>query len=330
MGVIFTPMQSERTNELLFEETDRELFERFLAMNWLRPENAVWDTMAAILLRSELQNRQRRLDIGCGNGLTTFLVSGGEMSPDYDWYINVTTAGFSEGADIYNAFFYTDISKHVARRPRITWDAGVDHKQPLLDQAQQLGLYRTLNRIDLDEAPGDLDGSYDLIFSNMLYWLRHPFAVLTRASEMLAAGGRMIVDLPNPRFYQYCESYSHRQNSSRFLKILNRGRGDTLMWTMEIRQLAQGLTERRIPLRIVRAQSYLSKRTLSYWDFGLRPFSPALIRHTQKLDPGDRLELKSSWCATVSDLFYEMFLLEKESLEEDQGGFWFIVLERCS
>lgn len=308
----------------------RELFNSFLEMNWLRPENAAWDTVASMLLSEHLKPGQTIMDVGCGNGLTTFISSGGRMSLTYDWYVNTNPNGFDQNADIYDFDNKIDISEHIAKKPAIVWEKGVDHKAALIAQAAKLSLYRESQIADLDTKSGvtALDGSYDLIFSNILYWLRNPQLVLEQCAKSLKPDGTLLVAFPNENFFAYCESYQYEEKKSEFLRLLNRGRRETHHWTMSLGKFQKLLKTHKIGLEVVEHTPYLSERTLNYWDFGLRPLSVPMLNLTARMAPDERLRFKKDWIQNISDLYYEMFLLELQSLEERRGAYSFVQLAK--
>ena len=64
-----------------------------LNVAWLRPESALWDAIASTII-SKMKLPPPTLDLGCGNGIFSFITAGGDFSIEYDWYKNVDTEGF--------------------------------------------------------------------------------------------------------------------------------------------------------------------------------------------------------------------------------------------
>ena len=122
----------------------------YLYMNWLRPEGVVWDCVASQLFRSELINDSGSiLEIGIGNGYTSFMQLGGAFDPSYDWYYNVLLQGFDENADIYDASVIDSVSSFIRKQPEVRIDYAIDHKQNLLDQVSQLNF---VNKLSVHDA----------------------------------------------------------------------------------------------------------------------------------------------------------------------------------
>jgi hypothetical protein len=293
-----------------------------LSMNWLRPENAVWEAVAARHISRALLSRPhaRLAEIGIGNGYFTFRCLGGRFHPTYDWYYNVSTAGFADNSDIYDADARVEIGPHIARRPARRMQVAIDHKKNLIAQTAALDFVDRLAVADANE-PVDL-GSPEVVYSNMLYWLREPLTVLRRLYAMLAPGGEVVLVFPNPAFYEYCRSY---RADTPFWRAVNRGRAESVQWTMALDQFETEAS--RIGFSIKESTRYLSARTLRIWDFGLRPVSPQLIELANAVSPAKRLEIKQSWCHTLMQLLPDLLAEELEH-GPTEGGFNFVVLSK--
>lgn len=296
--------------------------EKFLYMNWLRPETIPWAVHGALLSRDHLRVAGNKLEIGIGNGLTSFQHLGGRFAPEYDWYYNVDTEGFWRNQDIYDQVSLSNIRDFIQKYPTHRLKMAVDNKQNLLDQARQL-------EIAEDYVLADANGpitfpDMDLVFSNMLYWLADPMATMRKICETLKPGGTLVTMFPNPRFVEYCRSY---RRETPMWTMINRGRADTLMWTLEADAFEEFIA-RETDFAIVEGRLYLARLTLGIWDIGLRPLSPYLIRMANGLDPETRFAIKRDWCEETRPIVAEVVAqeLEKGPLE---GGFNFFVLRKA-
>lgn len=291
---------------------------------WLRPESALWDAIAS----EKTQNipvRSPSLDLGCGNGLYSFIAAGGAFDADYDWFVHAHPEGFRANKDIYDVAASFDPGRYIARRPRRRFDHAFDHKANLLSQAARLDFYKTLRSGDANARLPYVDGELRTVYCNMLYWLRDPRSRFRELARILDRGGRAVLCLQHPRFKTICESYQWKARRSRLLRLLNRGRAETHCWTVddaELRSLA-----RQTGLRLVHHDTYLSRSTLKFWDTGLRPLSPALIEMARRLKRADRLEVKRLWIKSSLPLLEEMLALEKR--DRRSGGYHLAVLEKA-
>jgi SAM-dependent methyltransferase len=298
-----------------------ETVDNFLYMQWLRPENIPWDVAAFELIAPRLRRKIRMCDIGIGNGYTTFTYLGGKFKREYDWYFNTDVSGFWNNADIYDAKSETNIGDYIERYPNQRLALCVDHKSKLIEQAKELNISDKYVVADANN-PMDLS-QIDLVFSNALYWLRDPAAVLTYLHKGIKAGGELIFVCPNSDYFKYCRSYNR---DTRMWSLLNRGRADSIMWSMDLDQLVRMVT-REIGFELQAATRYCSRQTLKIWDIGLRPFSPYLIKMANGLDKKARFEIKQEWCEGLKPILFE--LLEEElGKGPNEGGYNFVHLRK--
>lgn len=292
-----------------------------LYMYWLRPEAALWDAIAAREIGAKLQGCGNILEVGIGNGFFSYLLLGGSFTEEFDWFYSVETSGFRDNEDIFDHDSGVDVGKYLCTRPVQRLKFAVDHKQTLLNQAASLGLADELIKVDANQAM-KLNG-VDTIYSNILYWLNDPIAVLRQWQDILPVGGKVVIAFPNERFYRVCRSYT---DTSRLWKLLNRGRASSIMWHMDIPEFEKKLLE-STQYKIVSSKTYLSDLTLRIWDVGLRPLSPALIKMANSVDAATRLEIKHEWCSLMMPYLEEMLQRDMDS-DPGEGGFNLVVLEK--
>jgi trans-aconitate methyltransferase len=281
-------------------------------------------TVADDLISTALADSKNIMEVGIGTGYSTFLIFGGKMKPEYDFYFNISTdhKKFWKGEDIYNSVDRFDISQFIEKRAEKRIYVATDFKESLIKQAEQLGFIDKTIVEDANEKISVPD-NVDAIYSNILYWLKDPFAVLKKMEENISRGTKVVVVFPNSNFLKYCRSYG---KENEFWKLLNRNRVDSLMWTLDVSEFEQRLTK-ETNLKIKKFQTYLNKETLSIWDTGLRPFSPHLIKMANSLDFLKRLEIKHEWVETSYMFAKEILDLEVETGSVD-GGFNFFILEK--
>ncbi len=190
-----------------------------------------------------------------------------------------------------------------------------------MKQAEQLGIGEQFIEMDANKEM-NISG-IQTVWSNILYWLDDPIKVLTGLNDKLPSGSKLVVVFPNNDFLQYCRSY---ERNSKLWTLLNRGRRDTLMWTLDMKEFESAL-KRETDFEIERATRYLSERTLQIWDVGLRPLSPYLVKMANNLTPELRLEIKHEWCEGMRPFALE--LLEHELAHgEREGGYNFVVMRK--
>ncbi|WP_456325249.1 methyltransferase domain-containing protein [Desulfonauticus submarinus] len=309
------------------EEKVENRLKEFLYMEWLRMEKVVWNTRASILIGEELLLGNRILEVGVGNGYFTFMTLGGRFKPEYDWYYNVNTEGFWKGKDIYDVVKDdVKISYYVNSTPDKKIVLAIDIKETLLKQAYQLGFIEEVKKADANNPLDFQDKKIDLVYSNILYWLKDPIGVLNNWEQNLVGKGKIVIVFPNKKFLEFCRSYK-LSKISEFWKLINRNRAETLMWVKDLDEFEKEI-EKNTNLKIKKYETYLGKTTLTFWDVGLRPISPYLIEMANSLSPKKRFEVKVKWCEELFPLVMELFKIELEETKGGYGAFNFVVLQK--
>jgi len=302
----------------------RQYAEKFLSLNWLRPEIALAQSVSSLLTRGQLCGK-KMLEIGCGNGNFTFLTVGGLFNFDYDLYLNADINGFYEGRDIYNVF-EPEKAAFIKKKPSYTFKIGLDKKEALVKQADQLSLYETTLIDDFTETCAIGDNSCDVIYSNIFHWLSSPFKALKKAAGFLVSGGKIILTFPNPNIYIYWPSCNKKNEDNKIWQMINRHRSKDIKWTMSYHGFKEGLEASNNDLRIIDFKTWLKPHQSILWDIGLRPLSVPLIKMSQKLSGTDRTEIKKDFVATILPYLNE--LIDDEFRSADQGCMNFIVLQK--
>src|SRR3972149_2866036 len=167
----------------------RDILRKRLYLYWLRPERALFGT--SVELRGPLRPWGSAVERGCGAGLNTFLRLGGTLEPSFDYYAalegEIGMAEYVEGKDVYDAPLRGVFP--VKEKPGIQFDQGLDFKQNLLDRANMLGAYKSVQWHDLNTPLPYGDGTIDFVYSNVLYWLKDPDPLIVETARILTKGG---------------------------------------------------------------------------------------------------------------------------------------------
>jgi SAM-dependent methyltransferase len=296
-------------------------FRSHLYAYWLRPECALWDSIAANRLGPLLQGKKDLMEVGIGNGNFSFLMLGGKFKPQFDWFLSASTKGFWDQADIYDFDAAVSMDSIIENLPNTRIRLGVDHKRNLLNQAARLGFVDEVLEHDCNR-PLPATG-FSTVYSNMLYWLTDPMAVIKAIGRSLPPNGELITVFPNSDFYRHCQSY---RRDEPIWQLLNRGRASSIMWHMDLPEFEDAI-KKDSNFDVALAERYLCPTTLKIWDIGLRPLSVPLIKMANALTPEKRLEIKHEWCETV-EKFAEPLLAAELEVGSRHGGFNLVRLVR--
>jgi SAM-dependent methyltransferase len=294
-----------------------------LKIFWLRPETALWREID-IRAMASFNFSSPSLDLGCGDGMFSFIRAGGRLSPDADAFGAVTDIErFFDNADVFDAFD-DSWSPAVTRKPDYLIDVGFDHKNNLLRKAARLDLYKTLELGDANEPIPFPTATFASIFSNIVYWLRSPEAVLGEITRLLQPGGRACLMLPNstlPDFSFYQQLYA-RTGDERwsFLARLDRGRFEDNIKTARSAAAWETMFA-KAQLRVVEHVQHLSKPIVQIWDIGLRPLFPVLLRMAKAVPPGQLRAIKTEWINILRPLVEPLVELDPALRRLHEPGF---------
>src|SRR4051812_24848809 len=113
--------------------TTSSTFEALLNVFWLRPETALWRELDARAMQS-FAFKGPSLDIGCGDGIFSFIRSGGRFSPEFDAFRAMSGLDkYFDNVDVFDAFD-ARVSPAVVQTPTYPIDVGFDHKANLLSK----------------------------------------------------------------------------------------------------------------------------------------------------------------------------------------------------
>lgn len=305
-------------------------FDELLNAFWLRPETALWREIDIRAMES-FQFRSPSLDLGCGDGLFSFIRAGGGLDESFDAFRSVAGLDeFFDNVDVFDAYDEA-LNIVVTRRPRYGIDCGFDHKENLLKKARQLGFYRELKAGDANQRLPFPDRSFDSVFSNIVYWLDDPQMTIREIARVLRAGGQACLMLPNltlPEFSFYHQLFVKTGDPQwSFLEKLDRGR-----FADNIRQARSGgawvSMFDNAGLRVAGHVAHLSKTVIQIWDIGLRPLFPVLRRMTDCVAPGELRGIKREWVATLRQFLEPIVRMDASLGQGAEPAFHCYILEK--
>lgn len=304
----------------------RELLNVF----WLRPETALWRA-CDIGAMSSFRMVSPSLDLGCGDGIFSFIRAGGALRKDFDAFRSVGNLDrFFQNVDVFD-HFQAGAKPQVRVKPGYRIDVGFDHKANLLRKAGELELYGELREGDGNAPLPFPDASFRSIFSNIVYWLSNLELVLGEIRRVLSADGQACLLLPDasfPGFSFYNRFYKETGDERfKFLELLDRGRhSDNVKQSKSDREWrslfdAAGLT-------VLAHKRHLSGPIVQIWDVGLRPLFPVLKKMADKIGEDDLVPLKAEWIDICASFLEPLVALDGELSAAGTPAFHCYVLGR--
>ena len=165
------------------------------------------------------------VDIGCGDGIFSFISAGGRFGVDFDMYQNVTgTDQFFKGVDVFDHFDENHFSMDIVQAPTRKIAYGLDHKDTLIAKANRLGLYENTIVSDANKSIPLPDGSVSMAFCNILYIIEHLDGLLSETYRILRADGRFIVQLPERRAEEVMVNHLYEKHGWEWARLIDRNK----------------------------------------------------------------------------------------------------------
>lgn len=305
----------------------KENLEKFINLFWLRPENAVLTAVQAEILGKYIP-KGVSADIGCGDGIYTFAVFGGEFDSEFDVFASVGQLNKvkSSNADMFNHFDST-YKPLIRRSSDYKIDYGIDIKKNLLEKASKLGIYKKLLESNVcDSLPLNRETLDTVYLLNTINHYEDSGKFLQSLYQMMKKGGRCYISVYSPSF---TDLYSAFDNM--FPEEWNRmiERGMRSIWPSLYSFGEWGKLFEECGFHLNDTIPMVSEKFIPVWNIGLRPLAPALVKMANMLksdNPAGYREVKEEWCEIIYRLalpFCElaadikeaatcMFILEKE------------------
>ena len=306
-----------------------ELFREFLSFFWLRPENAL-----LVALRAEAYARTLPLmgdgpaaDVSCGDGVFTFITSGGRLTPESDMFrsVRMDAAFRDEKYDAFDHFSPERYGVSVAQPAPIGFALGTDWKDTLLAKAKVLGFYERLLQHDNNRPLPLEDASFAYVYSNSAYWVDNFEAHLRDLVRITRPGGHLVFEMKHSRLLERGVAQWAGFMGERAVEVLDAGRAATWKGLRSIEDL-RSILGSLDGTRVVEFSPIYGGLPVRMWDVGLRPLFTPLARLANGVSEELRAEAKAEWCAICESLLAHY--LDGYRVEEDDAIEHLVVLER--
>jgi len=167
----------------------QHIIKRFLNVYFLRPENAIFAANLATAINSNLtlNNKNKVMEVGIGDGIFSFLLFGGEFDNSFDVYSHTKKFKIANKMnDIFDSYDDT-YNPLIVKKPSLVIDIGIDLRENSVNKASKLNLYRELIVGNIQNI--NKSGKFDkvLCFST-IYHIHQPLAILKILRNILVEG----------------------------------------------------------------------------------------------------------------------------------------------
>ena len=291
------------------------LLKEYLNIYWLRPESALLRTTDALVLNG-IEFKRPSLDLGCADGLNSYILQGGSFGYEVDAFLettNILAKDFFQGTvDIYN---YSAQKVMEVKSPPNKFDVGLDWKQDLLNKAKKLRLYEQLIQHDANNMLPFADNEFNSVFSNIVYWVKQINVSLSELRRVIKPRGKIHLLLTNSTMKKFLIYDYYKKYGWEWAKNLDMGRHAHSCYYLTAKQWNKYFE--RAGLKVEKHVKYLSGKLLRMSEIGLRPISPVLIKMANSLPCEKRKEIKREM---VEYLFYFLKPLIQSDWLIDKNG----------
>jgi len=305
-------------------------FEQLLNVFWLRPETAMWREIDIRAMES-FKVSSPSLDLGCGDGIFSFVRAGGEFDNGFDAFRSMTGLDdFFNNVDVFDSYD-EKINPVVVSKPCYNFDVGFDQKDNLLKKASRLGMYKSFKQGDANKPLPFPDKSFKSVFSNIIYWLDDPQTVVKEIERILMPGGKVCLMLPNktlPEFSFYNELFVKTDDENwAFLEKLDRGRFADNIRQARSNEIWEAMFQ-EAGLSISEHKTHLSKVAIQVWDVGLRPLFPVLRKMVEAIESEKLPDIKKEWINTLKQFLEPLVLMDEQLGQGSEPAFHCYILEK--
>jgi len=283
----------------------------FLSAFWLRPDTALLQaTESWIVNKLMSKDAGPFMDLGCGDGIMTSLLRGWRFGSEFDAYSGLQI----KAKDLFNSPPPEKFRSDILTRGN-TIEYGLDIRANMIQRAQLLGTFEEVVEANATSIP-QKDGSLGIIYSNVLRDFEGDTLskILLECSRLLKDGGQLIFSSPTEHYKDFLYFYpryqqakkDRRTEDAQISQKLDRGRSEYCVQQITIDQWSEHLN--KVGLKINSYQDFGNKNFTNFWDTGIRPYVPGLLKFLSNIDFELKYLLKKQAVSLAVDLLEPVFL----------------------
>ncbi len=302
-----------------------EILKSAINAHWLRPDNALWVNSFSQTFGEEckkfVKNSKNTIDIGCGDGTTSFIMLEGQFGDTFDIFRDVQAndenlyskadRSSTGSLDDSKGDFYNTYSKKwkqslkIKQRPLGKYGFGTDWKKALIDKAVDLDLYENTLVHDSNITPFPFkENNFDFIFSTIIYWLADTKKTLSAINKLLCKDGIFAFSCPNENITNFTLHSMISKYDYPKLDRLDRGRHAN--WKRHARSRDQWENEiNSSGFKVVDYKQFNSSLQIAMGETIIRTMLKSYMVLYDKLVPNNEdilLDFKKSWVDEIYTL----------------------------
>lgn len=296
---------------------EKDLLFSFLYAFWLRPETALYQAAEASIVAPIIAEHKndKFLDLGCGNGINSSILAGWRFKPSFDVFEDLDL----DGDDIYDSLLQDKSKVRIEKSGRVI-DFGIDIKKSMVQRAKLVGSFKNVLQAEAAKIPVE-SNSIGVIYSNVIrdFDSNGLDYALKECARIIKPSGSLIFSTPTPEYQESLFYYTQakklekagRFDEAQYFLSLDRGRSEYCTQQISIEEWEIILNKHGFNIKS--EYPLAGKNLMSFWDTGLRPFTPVLIKILYQVDNEKRQNLKETIINFSINYFSKMLANDRET-----------------
>jgi SAM-dependent methyltransferase len=287
------------------------LLAKYLNVYWLRPGLALWRAIEAKTIQKVWSKvNSLSIDLGCGDGVFLWILKGGDFDFATDCYIKK--------------------KKIPKRKPKTTFDIGLDIDLKVLKLAKDIKAYKYYVQADMGMLPFKRN-VFNTVFCNGVveHYIKLS-SLLQEIKRTIKPTGTFVTTVSTDIFLKYLFFYPLALKMqklglykiSRLIAKFDQGRYKSHIHCYSPDKWKQKLEEEGF--KVMTYEKYLPPPAVKVWDTGVRLFTPITLRGVVLLE---KMKLRII-IKRISILFMRV-LLNKYYSKKGKGSFLLLISKVC-
>jgi SAM-dependent methyltransferase len=296
---------------------------QFENIYYLRPENFVYSFLRskACIDNFKFKNSDQTLDIGCGDGVFSFITYGGTFNKSFDVFYDINNKDIRKLFEFETNDIYGDSSRiirnkiNILNNPEFNLLYATDIMKASIKKAEELKIFKKIILHDSNKPFNLKSDSLDYIYTNSIYYVQDIETHLKELYRMIKPGGVIIAQVKTDKFK---DVYPYNKGifldwSKKAVKLLDRNIYKSVIQNLKPLNYWHKMI-RKYDFKIINTQNVCTKNQAQFWLYGMRYVSPFLIYLFNELDDEKRCSLKKDFINYTKPITSEIL---KDKIQAD-------------